>query len=495
MVNKIVTTEQEALEGLESGMSLAVGGFGICGNPVVLIDAIVEKGTDELEIYSNNPGTQIGDDHMGLAKLFINQRARKFGGSYIGFNKEFERQFLAGELEVELIPQGTLAEKMRAGGAGIPAFFTATGAGTMVADGGLPVRYDGNGTAVVVSAPKETRVMSHRGKEQTYVLEESITTDFALVRAAKADREGNLVFNLTAANFNANVAMCGGITVVEAEEIVEVGELSPDEIHLPGIFVDRVLPLTREQAENKRIERIIIRDDAEEMPEAPRPEGRLGWTREQMAARAARELHDGEYVNLGIGMPTMVPDYLPKGVNVILQSENGLLKTGPSPRAHEVHPDVINAGKATVTILPGGSTFDSATSFAMIRGGYVDTAILGALQVSATGDIANWGIPGKKFTGMGGAMDLVKGANRVVVMLDHTSVDGDSKVLNSCTYPLTAEAAVDLIITNLAVFEVTPSGLVLCELAPGVTLAEVEAATEADFIVRDDLTEQELVYA
>lgn len=487
MVNKIVADASEALAGLESGMSLAVGGFGICGNPTVLIDAIVDRGTDRLDIYSNNPGTQLGDRHMGLAKLFINQRAKKFGGSYIGFNKEFERQFLNGELDVELIPQGTLAEKMRAGGAGIPAFFTATGAGTMVADGGLPVRYDGQGNASIVSAPKETRVMTHRGKERTYVLEEAITCDFALVRAAKADKEGNLVFNLTAANFNANAAMCGAVTVVEAEEIVEVGELTPDEIHLPGIFVDRILPLTPEQAKDKSIERIIIRDEESGVVEALRPEGREGWTREEMAARAALELSDGEYVNLGIGMPTMVPDYLPEGVNVILQSENGLLKTGPSPLAHEVHPDVINAGKATVTILPGGSTFDSAMSFAMIRGGYVDTAILGALQVSATGDIANWGIPGKKFTGMGGAMDLVKGANRVVVMLDHTAVDGTPKILNECSYPLTAIGAVDRIITNLAVFDVTDAGLKLIELAPGVTLEEVETATAADFIVCEKL--------
>ena len=262
-MDKVVATAAEAVQDVRSGSSLAVGGFGLCGVPSALIAALLDSGVDELETVSNNCGV----DQWGLGMLLAAKRIRRTTGSYVGENKEFERQFLGGELEVELTPQGTLAERLRAGGAGIPAFFTPAGVGTQVADGGLPLRYDGSGGVALASEPKETREFDGR----TYVLEHAIRTDFALVHARYGDRHGNLVYAKSAANFNPLCAAAGRVTIAEVEELVEPGELDPATVHTPGVFVQRVVHVPDVE---KRIEKRTVRTTPDAAPAGAGDEAR-----------------------------------------------------------------------------------------------------------------------------------------------------------------------------------------------------------------------------
>ncbi|PLX99500.1 MAG: succinyl-CoA--3-ketoacid-CoA transferase, partial [Desulfuromonas sp.] len=323
----IYTDAAEALAGLtRDEMTIAAGGFGLCGIPEHLIKAVRDSGATGLTVVSNNAGV----DDFGLGWLLQTRQIKKMISSYVGENKLFEQQFLSGELELELTPQGTLAEKLRAGGAGIPAFFTRTGYGTSLAEGKSLQEFDG----------------------REYVMEKSITTDLALVKAWKADKAGNLIFHYTANNFNAACAKAGRITVAEVEEIVEIGELDPHQVHVPGNYVDRLVLCSDYE---KPIEQLTLAGKFTLKGFSP--------AREWQAIRISKEFKNGMYANLGIGMPTLVANYIPDDITVTLHAENGLLGVGPFPQEGGQHPDLINAGKQTITSLPGSSFFSSADSF------------------------------------------------------------------------------------------------------------------------------------
>ncbi|KAG4433400.1 hypothetical protein IFR05_011112 [Cadophora sp. M221] len=476
-INKICDSAQDAIKDMKGSTTLLVGGFGFSGVPNSLINALRDReDLQDFTVVSNNAGMP----GVGLGQLLETRQISKMIASFIGENKAFEKMYISGDLALELTPQGTMAEKCAAGAAGVPAFYTPAAYGTIVQTGELPVRYNPDGTVAVMSKPKETR--SFNGKP--YVMEEAIFGDYAFVKVHKADRMGNCTFRLAQNNFNEAMGKNAKITLVEADEIVEVGEIAPENVHLQGVYVTRVIRSTEE----KKIEKLTFKKEKGDVKNVATT-STTTTSRERIIKRAAKEFTDGMVVNLGIGMPLITPAFLEPGIEVVLQSENGILGMGGYPEPGKEDPDLINPGKETVTLAPGASLFGSHESFGMIRAGRVDLTMLGALQVGMYGDLANFMLPGK-VKGIGGAMDLVANPEKteVVVTMDHVDKKGNPKILKQCTFPLTGQKCVSRIITELAVFDVDPKeGLTLIEVAEGVTVEDVKEKTEAPFKVAGDL--------
>jgi len=433
----------EAAALVRSDDVLIVGGFGMTGSPVHLLHALAETEARNLTFVGNN----VGEPGLGGSRLLRNGQIGKVIGSYFTSNPEVVRAAQAGEIEVELLPQGTLAEAIRAGGAGIGGFFTPAGAGTRLAEG------------------MESRLID--GREM--ILASPIRGDVALVRAWQADTAGNLVYRMTENNFNQAAATAANLVIAEAEHVVPVGTLDPNAVHTPGCFVDYL------------VQAYVQPEELGSSVSVSADHKRVDDSRMAMARAALAELTPGDVVNLGIGIPTLVSDLIRPEHGIALHSENGILGVGPEPESGGAMEHPVNAGKIPVTAMPGASYFDSAASFGMIRGGHVDVAIMGGLQVDQVGNLANWTVPGRPVLGVGGAMDLASRAGRLIITMSHTDRRGTPKVVQQCDLPLTAKEVVDVLITDLAVFRFVDRRMKLVKLMPGVSESQVAAATEAEY--------------
>lgn len=452
-MDKVVHSPYEAVADIEDGAVVGFAGFGLLhGFPVSLLTALHDRGSQQLTLVCNSLG--LGNDvRMAIVEKGLVRRLIASFSARPGLRSVAEELIASGELEVELVPQGILVERCRAVGAGIPAFYTSVGADTVVADG------------------KEVRVFDGR----PHVLERALPLDFALLRGWRADTAGNVVFRGGNRNFNPSFAKAARCAIVEVDEIVEPGALAPHDVHLPGVWVSRVVEVT---------EHVSLGQLRASGPRRPAASGRTyrgkpALTRDGIARRAAHLLPDGGYVNLGVGLPTLVSDHL-DGRRVTLHAENGIMGYGKLAHGEDVDPDLYNAGGQFVTVEPGAAYFDSVASFEIARSGKLSAVVLGAYQVDQDGNLANWSTPEQVGGGIGGAMDLVDGAQRVIIVMEHRDSQGRAKLVRRCGYPLTGTRCVDVVVTDLAVLVRRADGWWLEEVAPGFTPDEVLALTDMD---------------
>lgn len=459
MEDKVVSSAAEAVADIPDGARIAVAGFGISHRfPSTLLEELRAQGAKDLTVYCNGLGSQGAPTAQLLAE---NQQISTLVASFSsrpGPPTLAEEQILAGTLDFEVVPQGILVERMRAGGAGIPAFYTEVGAGTHVA-AGKDVRYfDG----------------------KPHIMERGITTDYAILRGYRADRYGNVQFRGGSRNFNDSFAKAAEVAIIEVEEILDVGELAPEEIHLPGVFISRVVETTT-QVDVKSLPQRSAR------PAESRREynGKPALSRAEIGRRAAALLNDGDVINLGAGLPNQVVNYL-DGRNVVLHAENGMLNYGGFTEIERADPDFHDAGGNFIDVLPGVSFFESVTSFEIARGKRLDAVVLGAYQVGGNGDLANWAHPERPGGGIGGAMDLAVGARSVIVTMEHIDSKGRPKLVPECEYPITAAQCTNLVVTDLALLRNSHQGqFVVEEVADGFTIDEVLELTGMDVEVTE----------
>jgi 3-oxoacid CoA-transferase len=456
--SKVYETARDAIADFGDGASFCVGGFGPPHNrPVTLLEALVEKGPKNLTLISNGFAHQPLAEHE-LVSRFIGA----FGSSAYRRGSASDKLIASGRMEFEATPQGIMTERLRAGAAGIPAFYSPVGVDTLVAEG------------------KERRVFD--GRE--YVLETALKPDFAFIKAHRADELGNLGYDGATRNFHPIMAAAAKCTIAEVDEIVPIGAIPPQDVIVPSIYVDRIVRTTATPEDLA-----ALRQPAATRGSSPAQDDEAGMprlTREMMTKRVARLLQPGQVVNLGLGLPTLVSNAVTPEMGILFHAENGLLGYGPFPSGDDTDWNIYNAGGQPVTVFPGAAFFNSLDAFTMARGGYVDVVILGGFQVSEQGDLANWWAPYMVRGGIGGAMDLIAGRNALIVMMEHTTREGEPKILKECSYPVTGTRCVTTIMTDLALIDVTARGLVLRETAPGVTPADVQRLTEAGLTIAPD---------
>lgn len=440
---------------IRNGSTVIIPVFFHVGVAYDLINAIADQGAKDLTLISNDTGLP----GLGTGRLISNGQVKHMEISYIATNPDAMRMYVDGKLSIRLIPQGSLVEKLRAGAAGIGFFGTRTGVGT-------ELEHD-----------RETKIVNG----EKYIIEEALRGDVVLIKAYRADCMGNLVFHNTSQNFNKESVGAADVVLVEADDILPPEEyLDPNHIHSNFGNIKKGV-LIRSSGRWKKDLRV---QSAEALNLSP--------ARELICRRAALLLNDGDIVNLGIGTPLAVADYIPENVTVYLMSENGLIHMGPTPSPGEEEHEIINAGRGPASILPGGAFFDSAEAFKLIRGGKVDATILGAFEVDEEGNLANYKIPGRQAPGIGGGMDLVAGARKVIIATEHTA-QGKPRIVKRCSLPLTGKGAVDWIVTDLALIEyIKGIGLVLRERAPGVEVKEILEKTKADLIIQGTIPEMNL---
>ncbi|CAG9327166.1 unnamed protein product [Blepharisma stoltei] len=476
LMTKIYSNPIEAIQDINTGTSIAIGGYGCCGVPENLIQALRDYGNYDFTVYSMGCGAP----GYGIDLLLESNQLKRVITSYLGSSTLIEDQYYQGVIELKLVPEGTLIERIRAGGSGIPGFWTRTGVGTVIEEGGFPLKYKPGGKGIqIISDGKERRLFDG----QEHLFEESIRTDFSLVKAWKADTRGNLIYKNTAMNFNPEVAMCSKVTIAEVEEIVEEGELDPDQIHTPGIFVHRLI---KGEKYIKPFE-YVYHPSSEDKTQVDNYD-----LRARIAKRVIKELTDGMYVTLGLGIPSLIPDFLPPDLKIRIHSVSGALGVGPSPRNGNRNPDLVNSNREPITILPGGSTFSSCVSLNMLRGGHMDAVVVPGFQVSKHGDLANWIIPGKIIKGMGSAMDaVIHEQSKVIVTMLHAH-EGIPRIVKECTLPITAKKCVDLLVTEHGVFDFNREDeITLIEIAKGSTLSHIKDITGCAFTVSSDLKEMQ----